>query len=297
MKGLSEHTILINAVIGLCVETYGWPHPLKDLGFTVDSIEPTLVTENRRKINPDLILTSNRLTHALVVECKGGYEINEHRKNEIDDQAERYSKISDNLLAQKVSIYDPRRLTHDITYVTNDKIAEFIKDYGYPVLIFEKAKLYKMNNFKKKELNSKFSSKIPLNSHPPTHFFPFNDDDSSSLIALYVFQKLVKFALKARDESIEFDEETILKSIFGPYWENIGATKKKALRKKVRNILYEYSKNKELKGYLEKVKDRKSWRVTKSLEAFRKGCQKIVDDLEMQRKIDEFNLGGVDESN
>ena len=291
MKGLSEHTVLMNAMIGLCVPTPGWPHPLKDLGFLVDSIEPIVATEDGRKVNPDLILTSNKLTHALVVECKGGYEINEHRKNEIDDQAERYSKVSNNLLAYKIKIHDYRRLTHDMTYVTNDKIAEFIKEYGYPILVFERDKLYKINSFSKETLNSKFSSEISIKNPPPTHFFPFNDNDNLSLIALYVFQKLVKFALKAREDSLEFDEDMILKSIFGAYWKNIHETKKTRLRKKVRDILNEYSKNKELKGYLEKVKDRRSWRVTKSLEAFRKGCQKIIEDLEKQRRLDEYPVG------
>jgi len=288
MRGLSEHTMLMNAMIGLCVPTHDWPHPLKDLGFSVDSIEPVLATKDGKKVNPDLILTSNRLTHALVVECKGGYEIDKYRKKESDDQARRYSKISNNLLAHRVSIYDPRRLTHDVTYVTNDEIAEFIKEYGYPILVFERDKLYKINSFNKEVLNSKFSSEISIKGPPPTHFFPFNDNDDPSLIALYVFQKLVKFALKTRDDSLEFDENMILKSIFGAYWKNIHETKKKKLRKKVRGILNEYSKNKELKGYLEKVKDRKNWRVTKSLEAFRKGCQKIIETLEKQRKINEF---------
>ena len=72
-----------------------------------------------------------------------------------------------------------------------------------------------------------------------------------------------------REDSNEIDIDTILSKI-QPFWKDIDETKKKALRGKVNDILFECQKKKELKEYLEKVKGKPSWRITKSLDAFRK---------------------------
>ncbi len=291
MKGLSDHTLLMNQMIGLCIKTYDYPSPLKNLGYSVEWIEPRLVNSEGKKVNPDLMFTSNRLVHVLITDCKGGKNVDEHRKEEIDNQVERYSKITTDSIVPKVTVYDPNRLTFDIFFATNVELAEYLKDYNIPVIIFSDEYIIKKNKFQEKKLEEAFLSRIIVSGKPPTHFYPFSDQDERSVIALYVFQKLVVLSLRSRGEFVEFDADTILKEIYRQFWDVVDESKKKNLRNKVDDILFEYQKRKELKEYLEKVKRRRSWRITKSLDAFRKSCQEIIEELEKQQKLDYFKGG------
>ena len=280
MKGLSDHTLLMNQMIGLCKKTYGWPSTLKELGYFVELIEPIFVNSESKKVNADLRLTSNKLVHTLVTECKGGVTVD-------DQQIEKYAKLTVESIIRKTMVHDPRRLEFEVVFATNIKFRdELLKRIGtFPLIIFSETELTKENKFQNKELENAFSSPIAISTKPPTHFYPFNDQDDRALIALYVFQKLVVLSLGTREDSNEIDIDTILSKI-QPFWKDIDETKKKALRGKVNDILFEYQKREELKEYLEKVKGKSSWRITKSLDAFRKGCQKIIDNLEKQRKLD-----------
>ncbi|OQX55273.1 MAG: hypothetical protein B5M53_04445 [Candidatus Cloacimonas sp. 4484_209] len=276
MRGLSEHTLLMNQIMGLCIKTQDWPSTLRDIGYRIELIEPSLINLEGKIVNPDVIFTSNRLLHSLIVDCKSGT---------IDkEQYEKYLKVERESLVEqaKVNVHNPRNLSIDVCFAgNNEKLMRSAEIVGcdLPILLFQD-KLIVYNKFSKNELNSAFSEPIPLSNRPPVSLYPFGDEDNSSLIALYVFRSLFKRTLKGFDEH---PIEDILQEIH-PLWRYIEESKKKKIRNRVNGIIVVFGR-KELKGYLSRVKKKPVWEVTKSLQAFGKVCDKIIDELETQSRI------------
>lgn len=285
MDGLSEHTVLVNAMIGLCTKTHGWPSTLRDQGYKIEYIEPTFRNSEGKEVNPDILFTSNKLLHALTVECKGGSTFD-------TEQIEKYIKITPDNIQNWVNIYDASRLTLDLNFAAYEEssrnLLEKIKNYNLPLLIFSLNKsILKINNFSNTKLDKAFSTPIKI-SYPPTDFYPFDDEDDTSLIALYVLRELAYLALhNIHNENVEFDLDEILKRIH-PMWENIHESKKKKLRNKVKDILHSYKKE-QLGDHLVKVKGEKTWQITRSMKAFGNKCNKIIEDFAAQKRIGDFN--------
>lgn len=84
---ISSHTKLINCFIGFTKRDKYYPSVLRSLGYSVDNIEPHFRNQDNDKVNPDLLLSSNKLHHTIIVECKGG-DIQQKK-----EQIERYKKI------------------------------------------------------------------------------------------------------------------------------------------------------------------------------------------------------------
>ncbi len=215
MKGLSKHTLLMNKMIGLAKPIHNWPSPLKDLGFKVEGIEPKIPDDEGKIVNPDLLFSSNKLIHALIVECKSGKNISDKDRKQII----KYIKMDPQHVRPKVNVYDPAKLGLDICFAVeedNKEIINKIEEYHkFPVIIFSNTNISKRNDFKRKELNDKFSTKIDLSiEKPPTYLYPFSDQDGESTIALFVFQEILSIVLKNkyRDE-LEIDVEKMLKKI------------------------------------------------------------------------------------
>ena len=111
----NEHTRLINRVIGLCQDAAYWPNVLHSLGYAVQLIEKTIsLRSSSQKVTPDVVAVSNRLVHAMVIDCKSGTNINQ-------DQDSRYESLEPYDLAYHVTVHDPTRLTHIVCYA--DSIA------------------------------------------------------------------------------------------------------------------------------------------------------------------------------
>ncbi len=278
MVELSNHTLLINQVIGLCHRVYGWPSTLKDLGYALDYIEPVFLNSEGKNIYPDLSITSNKLIHTIVVDCKS---------NTLkDEQLRNYSKLTVDGLKKKTSVYDPNQLTFDFCIVTNSKkhnalLQKINSIKKWPILFFHEDKIIKKNNFEKEDLDNAFARPITITGNPPTHYYPFSDNDDLATISLYVFQQLVVNALNKKN--IPIDPDKLLAEIH-PCWKNIHESKKKSLRQKVAGVLDQYSK-KALNKYLEKVKGTSTWRITKPLDAFAKECNQIIENLNKQTTL------------
>jgi len=281
----SNHTLLMNMVIGLCKKTPGWPSILKDLGYDVDWIEPRLINSEGKRVVPDLMLTSNRLLHSLIVECKGGKTLDM-------DQFNRLTKLDVNSIVDRASVYDVSKLKMDICFTSFEEhledIVKIVKD-TFPILVFSNNNLNKEGAFKLEDLNRVLSDGISLEGKaPPTSYIPFTDEDDISIIAMYVLQELVAKALKSsKDDVLEFDAEKLLNSIF-PVWSKFDEGAKKRLRNKVNKVIREIILKKLHGKYLEKLKDSPIW-VAKTLDPFREECEKLLRYLETQWKLDQFD--------
>lgn len=85
LRHVSDHTLQINAWIGLCQLSSEFPDILRRLGYRVDTIDPYFIHDGN-EVNPDLILTSSEANHSLVIDCKSWW-LEEH-------QNKRYKKGS-----------------------------------------------------------------------------------------------------------------------------------------------------------------------------------------------------------
>ncbi len=269
-------------IIGFCNKVAGWPSILKDLGYKVDWIEPKLFNSEGERVVPDIMLTSNKFCHSLIIECKGGKSANK-------EQIKKLSRLTVESIKDRASIYDPSRLNLDICFASfmkdSENIIRLTKKYSFPALLFSDTQMRREGEFKSKHLNEKLTDAIHLDGYPPTNYIPFTSDDDINLIASYVLQEIVSITLKhSRDDEITFDTEDILERIF-PVWKKFDIEAKKKLRNRVDNILREISRRK-LNEYLKKIKGRPTW-VAKSLQAFRKECEKLLEDLGKKYTIQE----------
>jgi len=289
MEGISEHTLLINKMIGLTKKLEDWPSTLNELGFRLDLIEPTfnVADEDDSAIRPDLFLSSNKLTHSLIVECKSGKTLDNHSKK----QLRKYSMVEPKDVLQWAKIYDPKKLTVEVCFAINHSnkiLVKAINDkHSFPILVFSDKKIHKENDFSNIPLNKAFSSEIHLADYPPISFYPFSDDREDSLISLYVFRELVGLALKQNyQEEIEIKIDDLLNSIH-PCWDSIHDKKKTEIAKRVKEVLKEYMPA--LKDHLSIIGDgRKVSLKIMSIQAFSRKCNEIIKELATQRKIDQY---------
>ena len=70
---ISEHTKLMNCVIGLTKNDKYYPSTLREKGYNVDSIEPLFKNKDNEIINPDLLLTSRKINHCILVDWHAGH--------------------------------------------------------------------------------------------------------------------------------------------------------------------------------------------------------------------------------
>jgi ribosomal protein L31 len=256
------------------MDIVGWPSPLKDLGYKLARVEPVVQNDDGEKVNPDLIFSSNRLLHVIVTECKGG---NKTTQEQVDDQIKRYRRISQENLRDIVSIYDPRRLTHDLSLACKQGIDAELYGYKLPILVFSDDTIQKQNDFTNITLNSAFCNDIPINNQPPLSLYPFSDIDPDPIIALDVFTALLTMSLSGPDP-IEINVEQIASECH-PLWRSISLGQQKKLFTKIDSIVSRYQRN-ELRGYIARISSRGDWRITRTIEAFRKKCQGIIDKLD-----------------
>ena len=226
MKGLSDHTLLMNKMVGLCKRIRGWSSTLRDLGYSVELVEPRFVNSEGKTVNPDLMFTSNRLIHTLITECKGG-SIDEN-------QLEKYTKITLDSILPKVSVYDPRRLTFDLSYAITEKILEeAAKKLGHhdlPILIFSETHITKQNIFQ----NNATGKRLRLtNRNPgktPNLLLPLQRPRPQSNHRHAHFPNTSSPNTKKKpDEPLEIEPETIL-SRTHKIWEHIDESRKRILR-------------------------------------------------------------------
>ena len=93
---------------------------LHDLGYAVQLVEQTIsLQKSAQKITPDVVVVSNNLVHAMVIDCKSG-------KNIDSDQDRRYESLKSRDLAYHITVYDRKHLTHVTCYADEAANHEFL---------------------------------------------------------------------------------------------------------------------------------------------------------------------------
>jgi len=286
---LSDHTLLINIVIGL-VNIKHWNTAFRDLKYEVVAIEPIIPLENSKNSNPDIILYSQLYKHAIILDCKS--------KTLKEEQTQKYLKLKEtpNKLITYGYVSNETDIMCDISFISfhNLENHEVVKSNSIPIMkvirnerIIEK--ICKHGNFDFVKLNEIFP--IQINSYIPYFIYPFDIEDMDKFRD-HILQKLLVYAYKDR---LSFTIDELLLDIFGELWSNniIHNEKKREFKNKARDIL-KLLRDTSLKNYLTNARHSKSkslWNINikdknRSLQSFVEKCNKA--QFGMDTTLDDF---------
>ncbi|MFA6459326.1 MAG: hypothetical protein WCV79_02945 [Candidatus Paceibacterota bacterium] len=236
----------LNAIIGFCIKTPGWPHVLSDLGYMIERIELkfSVVDEagKSRTINPDIVLMSEKKNFCLVFESKSGSV-----QQDCSDQLKRYSIVTKNDLIQKgaVTSLSPTNLDFNIVLIVNSEHTEsykqlIVREKLSTVLteVNQKKVILIQGQFREVETNEVFRQGISIeNQFLPMNFIPILPDSSDIETKERVVEAVTAFLSRKMKT---FGLEQIMDEIFGGgLWSVFDNEAKIALREKIKVILKE----------------------------------------------------------
>ncbi len=289
---ISEHTKLVNRVIGLCKDTAGWPSVLHNLGYEVQLIEWSIsLLKSSQKITPDVVAVSKSLLHAIVIDCKSGTNIDLNQDN-------RYKSLEAHDLTYHVTVHDYNQLTHVVCYA--DVAANHVhleQHTGLPFITFGPEEVCGKRNFGKSEVNDKLCKGVSLkNMLEPTGYYPFSPDDKDSAVIPHVLSGLLAYLVqrgrKSSPTTVDADiAEAILKNIH-PFHERMSSMHRKTLTKRIKRIINLCKNNNaEFKQQLGKIDE--GMDSSNTLQSLRRICEQLidkelVDEYAQQTTIDTF---------
>ena len=84
--------LMTNTFIALCKRIKDVPVSLRNLAYEIDGIESEFAIGNNKKCNPDIVVSSSKTKHSMILEFKGG-------ANVPDEQKQKYSVINKDICA------------------------------------------------------------------------------------------------------------------------------------------------------------------------------------------------------
>jgi len=280
MNNLSDHTRVVNLLIGLSKEVPGCPSILSDTGYRLDVIEPKFTTSEGDQVNPDLLISSNSSLNVLVTECKGGH-ISEER-------IQKYERISAGDLHYEVEeIHDPSQIDHELMFSGTSKTEESF-DYltlPHPGIIFdfENNEIRKLNSFSDSELDEALDT-LQMPEYPPTSFYPFSPDDDDAVIAAKICQEIISRGSNAQNGSFDFGARDLLDSIH-PHWEKISRSEQSTLVSRVESIIGNLLEE-GLDTHVDQLDDESYY--VRSAQAFQRKAHEVMDEIGTQTTYHEF---------
>ena len=279
----SDHTRLINCVIGLCNKTDKWPSALRDVGYKVQLIEQTLKLHSGGVVVPDVVAVSNQCHHILIVDCKSGRNIN-------SEQNERYSQLTSDVLFRFVDVHEPSKFNHKFCYADTQAHHANLKSHTeHPFVTFSADAIKGEGDFGELQTNKNLHQTIRLDDmREPTNFYPFSHSDNNDLITFYVLQGLVSHITKKSSKKIIDDEFLAreLLEITHLLYKTIGTEHKNQLVRKINEILKMLKGNNEFDECIRKINNGEG-----SIATFQKLlsiCDKIITNIQQNPKLTEF---------
>jgi len=280
---VSDHTRLINYMIGLCKKGDRWPTVLADHGYEVQLIEQQMTCAGTGEtVKPDLVVVCNKYLHCLVCECKGGHDMD-------TEQVNRYLGLRPVDLVRWITVYSSTGLRHDICYCVFPRATG--THVPFPVLTFTRKEIVKSNSFGVRELNQAFASPISLeNKVPPLFYYPFSAEDDDEYVTPFVLRGLVATAIRAgrggpsTETYLEIDKMNM--QTFNPVWKALSKGHQTELRAKVHKILQRLIQT-ELKGILDALESRRV-KMTQPLESLTAKVDDIIRSVSRQAPLTEY---------
>jgi len=280
----------MNYIIGMCKRHKDWICLLNDLGYEPQIIEQQIRTSTDEVVKPDVIVTSNRLIHSLVFECKGGTTID-------TDQLRRYSTLAVDNLLRWVTTFTSTDFHFDVCISDLQENHLFLATISkhFPMITFGKHKLFRTGEFKEGTLNDAFSKPIDLvGKIPPLSYYPFSEDDVNTYIAPFVIRGLVSVAVKkakggpsALEESLVTRDE-LLRLIFNPVFDALSKQHQGRLRGKIREVVRWVLAREEMEEALGVIESRAGMTIRQPLEKLVREAQRLIEQLETQKPLIDF---------
>lgn len=177
MTSEEKHLDLINAFAGLCFDLPKWPNTLYKLGFKIKAIEWQFTNTNGGFVKPELIIVSQKLNHAILLECKSG--------TLDDDQLKRYSDVAlDDIVVKAnftVAGFDVTFFVYEVSLEeARRKIAGSFK---FPLIVLTGDKIERIadiNKFSHGDVDQDFRNPIDVDlRYRPYNLIPFSNDKKS----------------------------------------------------------------------------------------------------------------------
>jgi hypothetical protein len=275
VRELSRSTELLNCLIAFSSKLNDFPHPLWDLGYQLESIEPRILLEDGKVAKPD-IQFRKKDNYLLFFDCKDGYAEN--------NQTERYKnmKLAD-VKSAKITELEDENLGFDLAYFgTSEKEEKLMTSLGeaksnFPVIILKEGEGKKSvirNNdaaqFKQDDLNNVFKE-VTIENKIPTKFVPFTIDDDNKTIITNLAQH---FMSKGKSQ---FTLEQLINEVFDHVVNFYQRAEVDALKSRIGNLLSDMTRNTDLKNYIKLSSGVYNVDIT-SPRKFQTGCAKFLSD-------------------
>lgn len=287
----SNHTRLMNYIIGMCKTHNDWIPILNNLGYDPSIIEQRIRTSSGETVKPDIIVTSNKLIHSLVFECKGGTTVD-------GEQIRRYGTLTENDL-RWVDVYTFDNFHFDVCIADIEKNHSAILPHInniFPIITFGDKKLFKTGEFGEKMVNQALQKPISLKGKiPPLFYYPFSEEDEKSYIIPFVMRGLVSIAIKkAKGGTSVFDRELItrdeiVEKVFNPVFKTLSIKQQGLLKKKIREVMSLVLSREESKEALGIIEGRKGYKITAQLGKLIQEAEKIMKEFKTQQFITNFH--------
>jgi hypothetical protein len=235
---LNFNLSMLNLWIGMCRGVSGLPGSLKALGYSDRYIEHRFQNDKREPVQPDLIISSEKINHTLLLEFKSG-------ANTDEDQLKRYSNITKQNLVDQAYISRSAAVNHDVAIVGLDEFRERLKigidnvGYPFPLLVKNKEGLaLDYNEFSVILLNSIFAPVLEIDwDKISTRFVPLDKESEPWEIAEVVIPKIMQFMTERRPRiSLEELCQAVCET-----WGIMSSPGREDFQKKVREVLKEAS--------------------------------------------------------
>ncbi len=272
MSNSSNSTLLINCLIGLSTKSQDFPYPLWEMGFQIETIEPSILLSDGSNANPDIQFKKNH-DSLLFFECKDGHCGK--------DQLERYKKLTiGDIKRHHVTSLNAQNLVFDIAYFATkqkeEKIIPSVEKDGnpFPILILDESAIKlnpKSNNFTNPLLNSIFKE-ITLTSPVPRNYIPFmvDDDDKTILCAL-----LQHFITKIE---YQFTLDQLCVDLFWPFFGQFSDRGKADLKGRLSRLLKILMSKDEFMTTIV-IRDKIYHIKTTRPKTFMKNCQNLIIEM------------------
>ena len=276
----TEHTMIMNKIIGLCMKGHGWPSILYELGYEIIAMEKIIHTKNNEETKPDIIIVSRRGMHILVIECKGGSNITK-------EQDKRYAELELKTIKEKLDT-DKFIDKHSIAYAINGKHLESIKHQTkHPIIVFETERIRVIREFGNKKLNKKLCMSISLKgSREPTMYYPFGFEEEDHVIIRHVVRGMLELANRGELKKCIDDDDSI-KHIFEKIHimhEILPDRHTKEIKKKMKKVIKErLSTNKDLINQIKKIQNGDD--DEESLNKLGRICTKYMNNDAKQKRL------------
>jgi len=238
---------MLNLWLGLCRGETGLPRVIRDLGYRHKQVELTFQNSAGKPVQPELIIATSHLGHAIMFEWKAGV-------NTDSDQLERYAHVHRDDLIRQANLQPAECSTHDICVVgldeNADRLAIGIKQGGYPfplVAVESDGLVLKLNHFAVKSLTDVFIPRLEIDFNMlPTSIIPFDHNSQYWEIAHTIIPQVIHYMASA-DSMFTIDH---LGADCTPLWHlSLSPGYRRTLSERIKRVIEEAAAH-EFKAYL-----------------------------------------------